>query len=169
LDNIPNYPTPIYNENANEITTLQNAKNFLYLISPDNEYATKQEFVDAVKNTNYDYIIIDFFFKGEEFTATQIEKLRQKANGGKRLLICYMSIGEAENYRYYWQTDWAVGTPTFIEKEDPNWPGNFYVRYWEPEWQTIIFGNDSAYLKKIIDAGFDGVYLDLIDAFEQFE
>ncbi len=169
LDNIPNYPTPIYNENANEITTLQNAKNFLYLISPDNEYATKQKFVDAVKNTNYDYIIMDFFFKGEEFTATQIEKLRQKANGGKRLLICYMSIGEAENYRYYWQTDWAVGTPTFIEKEDPNWPGNFYVRYWEPEWQTIIFGNDSAYLKKIIDAGFNGVYLDLIDAFEQFE
>lgn len=169
LDNIPVYPSQIYNENADTITSLQNAKNFLYLISPDNEYSTKQEFIDAVKNTNYDYIIIDLFYNGEEFTASQIEELKQKANGGKRLLICYMSIGEAEEYRYYWQTDWAVGNPSFIEKEDPNWPGNFYVKYWETEWQNIIFGNDNSYLKKILDAGFDGAYLDIIDAFEQFE
>ena len=169
LDNIPTYPTPIYNENADIITNLQGAKNFLYLITPDNKYATKQEFVDAVKSTNYDYIIMDFFYKGEEFTATQIEELKQKANGGKRLLICYMSIGEAENYRYYWQSDWKIGNPSYIYKEDPNWNGNFYVKYWESDWQNIIFGNDNSYLKKILDAGFDGVYLDIIDAFEQFE
>lgn len=166
LDNIPAYPTTIYNENSDVITNLQNAKNFLYLISPDDQYSTKQEFVNAVKNTNYDYIIMDFYYNGEVFTATQMEELKQKANGGKRLLICYMSIGEAENYRYYWQSDWAVGNPTFIEKENPNWQGNFYVRYWETEWKNIIYGKDSSYLKKILDAGFDGVYLDIIDAFE---
>ena len=33
----------------------------------------------------------------------------------------------------------------------------------------IIFGNDESYLHKIIDSGFDGVYLDIIDAFEFFE
>ena len=169
LDNIPSYPKPIYNENSDTITNLQDAKNFLYLITPDNEYATKQEFVNAVKNTNYDYIIMDFFYKGEEFTAAQLEELKQKSDGGKRLLICYMSIGEAENYRYYWQTDWAVGNPSFLYKEDPNWPGNFYVKYWDAEWKNIIYGNDNSYLKKILDAGFDGVYLDIIDAFEQFE
>ncbi len=169
LDNIPSYPTSIYNENSDTITNLQEAQNFLYLINPDNLFASKQDFVDAVKNTNYDYIIMDFFYNGEEFTITQIEELKQKANGGKRLLICYMSIGEAEDYRYYWQTDWQVGNPTFIEKENPNWQGNYIVRYWEPEWQNIIFGNDNSYLKKILDAGFDGVYLDIIDAFEQFE
>ena len=37
------------------------------------------------------------------------------------------------------------------------------------EWQDIVFGNDESYLKKILDAGFDGVYLDIIDAFEYFE
>ncbi len=169
LDNIPDYPAQIYNENVDIITNLQDAKNFLYLINPDNEYATKQEFVDAVKNTNYDFIIMDFFFAGEEFTATQIIQLKQKANGAKRLLICYMSIGEAEEYRYYWQTDWKVGNPSFIDKEDPNWEGNYYVRYWETDWKNIIFGNDISYLKKILDAGFNGVYLDIIDAFEYFE
>ena len=169
LDNIPGYPTPIYGENSDTITNLQQAKNFLYLINPDNLYSSKQAFVDAVKNTNYDYIIMDFFYNGEEFTATQIEEFKQKANGGKRLLICYMSIGEAEDYRYYWQSNWTIGNPSFIEKENPNWAGNYVVRYWESEWQNIIYGNDSSYLKKIIDAGFDGVYLDIIDAFEQFE
>ncbi|MBN2650104.1 MAG: endo alpha-1,4 polygalactosaminidase [Prolixibacteraceae bacterium] len=109
------------------------------------------------------------FYNGEEYTPAQIEELKQKANGGKRLLICYMSIGEAENYRYYWQANWTVGNPSFIEKEDSNWPGNFVVRYWDAEWQHIIFGNDNSYLKKILDAGFNGVYLDIIDAFEQFE
>ncbi|NHZ84747.1 MAG: hypothetical protein GWP19_02575 [Planctomycetia bacterium] len=169
LDNIPDYPAQIYNENVDIITNLQDAKNFLYLINPDNEYATKQEFVDAVKNTNYDFIIMDFFFAGEEFTANQITQLKQKANGGERLLICYMSIGEIEDYRYYWQSDWKVGNPLFIENEDPNWEGNYYVRYWETDWKNIIFGNDNSYLKKILDARFNGVYLDIIDAFEYFE
>lgn len=125
LDNIPNYPTPIYGENSDTITSLQQARNFLYLINPDNLFASKQTFVDAVKNTNYDYIIMDYFYNGEEFTQAQIEELKQKANGGKRLLICYMSIGEAEDYRYYWQSNWTIGNPSFIEKENPDWEGNY--------------------------------------------
>ena len=80
-----------------------------------------------------------------------------------------MSIGQAEDYRYYWQADWRLETPTWLDKEDNNWKGNYYVKYWDRDWQNIIFGNDDAYLKKVIDAGFDGVYLDLVDAFEYFE
>jgi len=63
----------------------------------------------------------------------------------------------------------ANGNPSFLHSENPNWEGNFYVHYWDEEWQKIICGNDDSYLKKILDAGFDGVYLDLIDAFEYFE
>lgn len=169
LDNIPNYPSPIYNENSKIITDLQQAKNFLYLINPDNIFSTKQEFVNAVKNTNYDCIIMDFFYNGEEFTVAQINELKQKANGGKRMLISYMSIGEAEDYRYYWQANWNVGSPSFIVKENSEWQGNYVVKYWENEWQNLIFGNENSYLKKILELGFDGVYLDIIDAFEQFE
>ncbi len=169
LDNIPDYPTPIYNENAAVISKLEQAQNFLYLINPDKKYPTQQAFVDAVKNTNYDVVIMDLFYNGQTYTKEQIEALKQKANGGKRLLICYMSIGEAEDYRYYWTSDWSVGHPSFIVAENPNWEGNYIVKYWQSEWKKIIFGNDNAYLKKILDAQFDGVYLDIIDAFEYFE
>ena len=30
------------------------------------------------------------------------EELKIKDNGGKRIVIAYLSIGEAEDYRYYW-------------------------------------------------------------------
>ena len=53
LDNIPTHPTQIYNENSDVITNLQDAKNFLYLLSPDNEYPSKQAFVDAVKFSSF--------------------------------------------------------------------------------------------------------------------
>ena len=51
----------------------------------------------------------------------------------------------------------------------PDWEGNYKVRYWEEDWQAIIYGDADSYLQKILDAGFDGVYLDIIDAFEYFE
>ncbi|PIE60980.1 MAG: hypothetical protein CSA29_05685 [Desulfobacterales bacterium] len=169
LDAIPDYPVPVFNETAKNISNLQQAQNFLYLINPDNAYSTRQDFVDAITHTNYDLIIMDYFYNGQAFTHDQIEALKQKANGGRRLLICYLSIGEAEDYRYYWQADWTIGHPHFVVDENPNWAGNYVVKYWDTGWKDILFGNYNSYLKKIIDAGFDGVYLDIIDAFEYFE
>ena len=80
-----------------------------------------------------------------------------------------MSIGEVEDYRYYWQADWNTTNPSWMDAENPDWPGNFKVKYWDSEWQSIIYGNDQSYLKKILNTGFDGVYLDIIDAFEYYE
>jgi cysteinyl-tRNA synthetase len=169
LDNIPDYPDPIFRENQNIVSTLSEAENFLYLIDPSGKYNSKQDFINAVKNTNYDLLITDLFFNENAFTKDEVLQLKIKANGGIRMVISYMSIGEAEDYRYYWQPDWKPGNPPFIEKENPDWKGNYVVRYWDPDWQKIIFGNEGSYLKKIIDAGFDGVYLDIIDAYEYFE
>ncbi len=169
LDNIPNYPNPIFSGNDNHITTLHDIQNFLYLINPEN-YNTKANFINAITSTNYDLLIMDLFFHdGIEFTSTEINQLKSKANGGSRLVIAYMSIGEAENYRYYWNNDWNNNKPTWLGSENPDWVGNFKVEYWDKEWQSIIFGNDDSYLKKILTANFDGVYLDIIDAFEYYE
>jgi cysteinyl-tRNA synthetase len=169
LNNIPDYPDPIYGENNAAVITLSEVKNFLYLINPEN-YNSKSDFINAITSTNYDLLIMDLFFDdGTEFTATEIHQLKNKANGGKRLVISYMSIGEAENYRYYWQTSWSSNKPSWIDSENPEWAGNFKVKYWEQEWQNIIFGNNNSYLQKIISANYDGVYLDIIDAFEYYE
>ena len=169
LDNIPDFPTTIYAENENEVITLNEVQNFLYLINPEN-FNSKADFINAVIASNYDLLIMDLFFHdGTEFTFSEIDQLKSKANGGSRLIISYMSIGEAEDYRYYWESDWYSKKPVWLKEENPDWAGNFKVEYWNQEWQNIIYGNENSYLRKIVDANFDGVYLDIIDAFEYFE
>jgi len=169
LDNIPDYPIYIMNESSNDITKLSDIKNFLYIINPEN-FSSKSDFINAIKATNYDLIIMDLFFNDNiEFTTPEIKLLKKKANGGKRLVISYMSIGEAENYRYYWKTTWENNKPFWLDEENPDWEGNYKVHYWEKEWQDIIYGNNDSYIKKIMNAGFDGAYLDIIDAFDYYE
>ncbi len=138
------------------------------MLNPGN-YTNKQDFINAITATNYDALIIDMFFDDLQFSLQEINSLKIKQNGGSRLVISYMSIGEAEDYRYYWNTAWVSNPPEWLAAENPDWPGNYKVQYWNPDWQDIIFGNDNSYLKKIIDSGFNGVYLDIIDAFEFFE
>ncbi len=168
LNIIPDYPALPNNVNSNDISSLSGAKNFLYLLNPE-AYTAKQEFIDAISETNYDVIIIDCFFNEVILTESDVAQLNVKKNGGSRLVISYMSIGEAEDYRFYWQTEWSSSHPDWIEAENPDWEGNFKVKYWETEWQNIIFGSTNSYLDKILNSGFDGVYLDIIDAFEYFE
>lgn len=169
LDIIPGYPAPIHEEHAGEVESLSDVRNFLYLLNPEN-FGSRQDFIAAVSTTNYDLVIMDLFFQGEEvFTSDDLNQLRRKANGGRRLLICYLSIGEAEDYRYYWDEAWGQEPPEWLDRENPNWQGNFKVHYWNPEWQAVIYGNQNAYLTKILEVGFDGVYLDIIDAFEYYE
>ncbi|MCB0495951.1 MAG: endo alpha-1,4 polygalactosaminidase [Cyclobacteriaceae bacterium] len=168
LNTIPAYPATITNENTNDITDISQAKNFLYLINPD-QFANVDAFISAVQATNYDALIIDAFFNEKILSQVEVTQLKTKANGGKRLVIAYMSIGEAEDYRYYWESGWGTGNPSFIKAVNPDWAGNYKVAYWEPEWQAIIYGSSDAYLDKLLASGFDGAYLDIIDAYEYFE
>jgi cysteinyl-tRNA synthetase len=169
LDHIPSYPVPVFNENPADIEHPGQVRNFLYLLNPET-FPSKESFLDSLRKTNYDLLIIDLVFREDEALAIEdVTSLKTKLNGGARLVICYMSVGEAEDYRYYWQPGWKSGNPEWLDAPNPDWPGNYKVRYWYPEWQAIISGNDNSYLKKIIDAGFDGVYLDIVDAFEYYE
>jgi cysteinyl-tRNA synthetase len=168
LDTIPSYPVPIYNENSNDITLLSDAENFLYLINPGT-WASKNDLLNAIQTTSYDVIIMDLFFNDTALSQSDINSIRTKACGGSRLVTAYMSIGEAEDYRYYWNSNWNTTRPSWLGAANPSWPGNYKVRYWNREWQSILYGNESSYLYKIINAGFDGVYLDIIDAYEYFE
>ena len=132
--------------------------------------------LNAIGDTKFDLVVIDYSVDGSEsgeFTVEEIDALKNSAGGLKRVLA-YMSIGEAENYRFYWEESWDAdndgqpdtGAPSWLGPSNPDWPGNYKVKYWEPEWQSIIFGSSTSYLDKIIDEGFDGVYLDIIDAYE---
>lgn len=105
--------------------------------------------------------VIDHAADGRDETAYPPETIAALQNSGKAVL-CYFSIGEAENYRSYWRKEWKKNPPAFLGPENPRWKGNFKVRYWDDSWWSFVL---QPYLDSIIRQGFDGVYLDIIDAY----
>ena len=169
LELVPEYPNPPHGVSTSDITALDQVVNYLYLIDPG-AFSTKEEYLDALRLTNYDLLIIDAYWDGNQrLSAADITSLKTKNNGGTRLAVAYLSIGEAEDYRPYWEDEWNESPPSWLDRENPDWPGNYKVKYWEPDWQELIYGSDESALGYILDLGFDGVYLDIIDAFEYFE
>jgi cysteinyl-tRNA synthetase, unknown class len=168
LDHVPAYPPKPHNVHAGDLHTLAEARNFLYLIDPQ-PFPSRETYLATLAATDYDLLLIDAFFDEDPLTPAEVARLKTKANGGDRLVVAYLSIGEAEDYRYYWRASWTQAPPSWLAAENPDWPGNFKVRYWNPEWQAIVFGTPDSYLGRILAAGFDGVYLDVVEAFEYFE
>ncbi|UJG44148.1 MAG: endo alpha-1,4 polygalactosaminidase [Candidatus Heimdallarchaeum endolithica] len=134
--------------------------------------------IDEISNSKYDLIIIDYSADGSEELEYNFSQVTYMREGNERkILLSYMSIGEAETYRFYWDNNWDAdndgvpddNAPEWLDIENPDWEGNYKVKYWNLDWQKIIFGTNESYLDRIIAAGFDGCYLDIIDAFEYYE
>jgi cysteinyl-tRNA synthetase len=148
--------------------------------------------LDPIAASAFDLVVIDYSEDGSEegeFSPADIEALK---DDGNRMVLAYMSIGEAEVGRFYFDNAWVRPDPDddpdgpftltdeapgFLAPPNPLFPDNFKVRYWDPVWQEIIvsnpgdnpyIGDADSYLDRIVDAGFDGVYLDIIDAYEYF-
>jgi len=116
-----------------------------------------------------DLIVVDPILNSRDIAAEVVQSMKRRPDGRRRLVMAYLSLGEAENYRDYWQDEWSKKPPSWMGPENPNWPNNFVVRYWDPDWQTLQFGQPNAILDRIIRAGFDGVFLDRVDAYADWE
>ncbi len=85
---------------------------------------------------------------------------------GRRLVLAYLSVGEAEDYRDYWRDKFLRRPPPWLGPAEPDWPGNYKVRYWDRAWQDLVIAPRVGMLARILERGFDGVYLDRIDTME---
>ncbi len=113
----------------------------------------------TIAKSSSDLVVIDYSNGDRPFTRAEVEQMRRKPDGSRRIVLSYMSIGEAEDYRWYWQNR----SSSWLGKENPKWKGNYGVRFWHEDWQKIVF----EYTDKILAAGFDGVYLDKVDEYEE--
>jgi cysteinyl-tRNA synthetase, unknown class len=125
--------------------------------------------VPAASASPTDLLVIEPHGDGGPRTAAEVARLRKQPNGGRRILLAYLSIGEAEDYRPYWKKEWKTRPPAWLGAENPQWKGNFEVKYWDPQWQALILGNQTAPLDQIVATGFDGAYLDIVDGYEYWE
>jgi len=150
--------------------------------------------VDTLVASRYDMLVVeptrtDWSSDDKYFdTKTMVSRLKNsKAHDGThhKLVIAYIDIGEAEDWRWYWtwSQNWdCVGDPpadwpSYILACDPDgWTGNYPLAYWDPAWKDIIiYGQNqgshpdrdyTSVIDEAINDGFDGIYLDWVEAFE---
>ncbi|MHA1584580.1 MAG: MJ1477/TM1410 family putative glycoside hydrolase [Promethearchaeota archaeon] len=165
---------PDYNPSPETILGIS-VSDFGYLLQYDN-FESQQSLITDLSTSEYDLLILEAFLNQNEMFSKE-NMIKIQSDGHSKLTLAYMSIGEAESYRYYWNSQWDADSdgipddnaPSWLDRENPDWEGNYKVKYWDPEWQNLIFGNNDSYLDQIIAAGFNGTYLDIIDAYEYYE
>ncbi|MBC7230881.1 MAG: endo alpha-1,4 polygalactosaminidase [Actinobacteria bacterium] len=150
--------------------------------------------VRALEESRYDMLVLeptctDWSGDDRDFdTAGMVERLKRSPAGDgihRKLVLAYLNIGEAEDWRWYWtwSREWRAGEPFpddwpgFIVAPDPDgWEGDYPVAYWDSAWKDIvIYGEgtgshpDRDYrsaLGEVMGHGFDGVYLDWVEGYE---
>ena len=116
----------------------------------------------AIARSPHDAMVIDYTREGQTpWARAELDAMKRKPGGAQRTMLAYVSIGEAEKYRTYWR-DWKPGNPSFLLRPNPEWPDNYPVKFEDPAWQAIALGM----LETAQDSGFDGVYLDKVDVFD---
>lgn len=165
LDTIPHRQVPF--ANTKDIYRVQDAQNFLFLLNPG-FFSGKTGYLKSLGNTEYDVIVVDLYYDNASLTKEDVQSLQEKPQGGRRMIVAYMSVGEAADYRPYWKKEWNQTRPNWIRGANTAWPGSYKVQYWSPQWKHVLYGSDNAYLDQIMNAGFDGVFLDVIDAWQYF-
>lgn len=116
---------------------------------------------------------------GTALAAADVARLKLKPDGTRRIAISYLSIGESEDYRpEYFDSEYMTeDAPDWLLKENKDWKGNRLIRFCSEGWQKTILGDedgrslysslDPSPLYKLIELGFDGVYLDRVDVYSE--
>ena len=114
-------------------------------------------------------------------TPDEVQALKRRPDGGRGIAISYLSIGESEDYRpdYFNSEYMTEDAPDWLLKENKVWKGNRLISFCEEGWQRTILGDDDGRnvynsldpspLYKLIELGFDGVYLDRVDVYSEVQ
>ena len=156
---------PIINENIINVDNVSLAKNIL-IITDDSRYNTKDEFISELKDNNFDIVIIKpLFHNNILYTKDEINSLRFKKNGMRRLLIAEQNISQASGQEYYWKKHWQMGTPEWLVAKAQTDENALIAEYWNDAWKDIISKN----MKDILRSKFDGVFFTGLENYKFFE
>ncbi len=97
-----------------------------------------------------DLLVVD----PDDSSFTREDLLELKSTG--KVVLAYIDVGEAEDYRDYWDPSWYRSPPEWLGEENSDWPGCYYVKYWYEEWRRIVLER----IKHVVELGYDGAYLD---------
>jgi len=124
--------------------------------------------IAAITRSDLDLIVLDPSLDdaaGRFITPEEMRALKIRGDGGRRLVLGYLSVGEVDTKRWYWPLSWGEAPPDWVGPANPAWPGARAVKYWNRDWQALVFAGRGSVLERIMEIGFDGVFLDRVDAY----
>jgi len=130
-------------------------------------FSAENAVFDQIAASTYDLIVIEPIFTEKDNSDFDITGIlnRMHLSAHPKIVLAYIDIGQAEEWRSYWQPKWQIRNPDWILGEDPDgWEGNYPVAYWHLDWQNIWL-QENGLLEKLMAAGFDGIYLDWIEGY----
>lgn len=128
--------------------------------------------VDLIAASDLDLIVLEPSLNDDAMqfvTAAQVEALKRKPDGSRRIVLGYLCIGEADTKRWFWPKTWRDNPPSWLGPENPQWPGSHPVHYWNHQWQELVLGSNQSLLGDLLAAGYDGALLDRVDAFADWQ
>jgi cysteinyl-tRNA synthetase len=135
----------------------------------------KKEALEKLAASSFDLLVVEPSGVDHDTLDFDMAAMVRKLHEGKpgRIVLAYLDVGEAEKERAYWPDAWKAptktqrGDPDFLLIPDPDgWTGDFPVAYWDTRWQEIVATGQQSVIRKVMSAGFDGLYLDWIDGFD---
>ena len=127
--------------------------------------------VEALAGSPYDLLVVEPMGTYRAAKDFDMKGMVSRFHAGKRgrVVLAYLDLGQADSNRAYWQKSWKPpgpdqkGDPDFLLKPDPDgWKETYVVRPSDPRWQDLVLAD----VARIMSAGFDGLYLDWIEAYE---
>lgn len=156
---------PIINENARNIFKVDEAENFSLLLE-DKGYKSKAEMLEEIRNSNYDILIVNPLFHDKvPFTAEEVNAMKYKKNGARRLILAEQNISEATSGAYYWQDEWEIGKPSWLRRLSFANENGIITEYWHRDWQKVM----AEHFKSIIMTNYDGVFMTGVNNYRYFE
>jgi cysteinyl-tRNA synthetase len=130
--------------------------------------------VDALAADPSDVLVVDVAKTegGIELTADEVARLKIGPGDRRRIVLAYLSVGEVEEFRSYWDKSWSDATagagPAWLDAETCAQSERHPVRYWQEGWKEIAFRGPDSYLRRIVKAGFDGAYVGRLDVYKAY-
>lgn len=176
-----NAQTPTAPINGVTTMTLEHVKHWVYIIQNVQTERQREQLV----GTHFDMYVLEPVITDPNDADFNIAKLvhdiRQYNISSRKvdpIILAYIDMGQAESWRWYFDESWETynngryelsdAAPDWIVGRDPNaWENNYPVAFWETTWQDIVISGyqGQSHVDVSLDAGFDGIYMDWVEAF----
>jgi|SRR5579883_417356 len=149
---------------------MRHVDSFDYFIAPGVDGAPRSgQAFQAAASEPYDMLIADYYAGHNTIDPAGVRVFQESNSRRDRLAIAYIDAGEfmrcCSNIDLADQASWfdangnlTAAAPGWFGPQNGSFKGLWVVRDWDPAWQAYVLGE----IDKMIDLGFDGVFLDVL-------